>query len=184
VRRKAIHLAIVSYPAQLDATLEEIAQTLARGVDGTRVLERAQAHSDLRFLVRQWHLRQREVVTLDLIGHGAAGRLALGDELLFASDGTGLELADELAPFLSPRARVRLLGCGVGNVQSGGFDGGTLLRALECRLGAQRRVFAPTRALTTRDYLPSGLTPAALRALTGSTTHRRKHGRSKAVGNP
>ena len=82
--KRPLHLIIVSYPSRLDGTLEEIAQTLARGATHARVVERAQLASDLRFLLRLWHLRDREIRTVDLVGHGGGGRFKLGDELLFA----------------------------------------------------------------------------------------------------
>jgi hypothetical protein len=178
--KQPLHLIIVSYPSRLDATLEEIAHTLARGAGAERVVERAQQPSDLRFLIRQWHLRDRDVRTVDLVGHGGGGRFKLGDELLFASDGTGLELMDELKPFLSERATLRLLGCAVAQKDtplddSGSFDGGALMRQLEARLGGRRRVLAPTRVLFTIDYDVHGLSPRASRSLAGSTTPRRQH---------
>ncbi|MDP1822047.1 MAG: hypothetical protein Q8L48_02350 [Archangium sp.] len=148
-------------------------------------MERAQAHSDLRFLIRQWHLRDRDVRTVDLVGHGGGGRFKLGDELLFASDGTGVELVDELTPFLSERATLRLLGCSVAEKDTPlsvtrAFDGQSLLRQLDARLGSHQRVLAPTRALFTTDYGPHGLNSRAKRSLVGSTTARRQHhGRRK-----
>jgi hypothetical protein len=182
VVKKRLHLIIVSYPSRLDATLEEIAHTLARGATEARVVERAQEHSDVRFLIRQWHLRDREVHTVDLVGHGSGGRFKLGDELLFASDGTGLELVSQWRPFLSERATLRLLGCSVAEEErswsdSKTFHGRTLLEQLDARLGGSRRALAPSRALFTIDYDTSGLSPRAQRCLAGSTTPRRKHGR-------
>lgn len=180
--RQPLHLIIVSYPSRLDATLEEIAHTLARGATQARVVERAQEHSDLRFLVRQWHLRDRDVRTLDLVGHGSGGRFQLGDEVLFSSEGAGLDLVAELRPFLSERATMRLLGCAVAERDTpinamGTFDGRSLMRQLEARLGAQRRVLAPSRPLFTIDYGADGLSAQARRSLVSSTTPRRQHGR-------
>ena len=181
--RKRLHLIIVSYPSQLDATLEEIAHTLARGANEDRVVERAQEASHVRFLIRLWHFRDREVHTVDLVGHGGGGRFQLGDELLFASDGTGLRLIDEWRPFLSEQATLRLLGCSVAERERSLsdariYDGPTLLKKLHARLGARRRVLAPTRALSPLDYGLSGLSPKAQRCLSGSTTPRRKNGRT------
>ncbi|MDP2272127.1 MAG: DUF4347 domain-containing protein [Archangium sp.] len=181
--KKRLHLIIVSYPSQLDAMLEEIAHTLARGANEDRVVERAQEASHVRFLIRLWHLRDREIHTVDLVGHGGGGRFQLGDELLFASDGTGLQLIDEWRPFLSEQATLRLLGCSVAERERSLsdariYDGPKLLRQLHARLGARRRVLAPTRALSPLDYGPRGLSPAARRSLSGSPTPRRKHGRS------
>ena len=180
--KRPLHLIIVSYPSRLDATLESIAHSLARGAHEERVIERAQEASDIRFHLRQWHLRDRDVHTMDLVGHGGGGRFQLGDELLFSSEGTGLELAEVWAPFLTTRATLRLLGCSVAQ-KDDAFDGRKLVRALERRLGGRRRVLAPTRALFTIDYRPDGLSMRARRSLTGSTNPGRKHGgKTKAGG--
>lgn len=170
---RRLHLIIVSYPSRLDATLEEIARTLAQGTNEERVVARAQAHSDVRYLVRLWHLRQREVHTLDLVGHGDGGRFKLGDELLFGGDGAGLELVEAWKPFLSERATLRLLGCAVGG-RRGTKDGKKLLAELDARLGGRRRALAPTRALFTIDYGAGGLSPRAERSLAGSRSISRR----------
>ena len=166
--KRGLHLIIVSYPSRLDATLETIAQTVARGANEERVVERAQDHSDVRYLVRLWHLRDREVRLVDLVGHGDGGRFRLGDEILLASDGTGLDLVEEWTPFLSKRATLRVLGCSVGGKTTGTFDGRLLLKKLHARLGGSRRVLAPTRSLFTFDYGTDGLSPRAARSLAGS----------------
>lgn len=176
--KQPLHLIIVSYPSRLDATLEKIAHTLARGAGEERVVERAQQASDVRYLIKLWHFRDREVHTVDLVGHGGGGRFKLGDELLFASDGTGLELVDGWTPFLSERATLRLLGCSVASESnSTAFDGPSLLQQLDARLGGQRRALAPTRTLFSIDYRADGLSPRAQRSLAGSTTPRSNHGR-------
>ncbi len=176
---RSLHLIIISYPSRLDAHLEEIARKVARGVSEARVVERAQRSSDLRFLIRRWHLRDRDVRTVDLVGHGSAGRFKLGDEILFDSDGRGLEVIEELTPWLSPRASLRLLGCDVANHArrpQGTWDGSALLAKLAGRLGAGRRVLAPTGPLYSSDYDDHGLTRRARACLTSSTTPRRPHG--------
>lgn len=176
MKQSPLHLIIVSYPSRLDATLEEIAHTLARGVTERRVVERAQAHSDLRFLVRLWHLRHRAVERLDLIGHGGPGRFKLGDELL-VSDDKGLEALSAVSPFLAPRATVRLLGCGVARGPRERPDL-NVLRRVAAALGPGHRVLSTTRTLFTIDYRPSGLRPSAARSLVCSPTPKRrsKHG--------
>ena len=176
--KKRLHLIIVSYPSRLDATLEEIAHTLARGATDDRVVERAQDASDVRYLVRLWHFRDREVRTIDLVGHGSSGQFKLGDELLFGSDGTGLHWLDEWRPYLSEQVTLRLLGCSVGGRGSNASAGRTLLKQLDARLGGRRRVLAPTRALMSIDYETGGLSARARRSLAGSTTPRRTHGRT------
>lgn len=169
--REPLHLIIVSYPSRLDATLEEIAHTLIRGASARRVVERAQEPSDVRFLVRQWHLRDRDVRTLDLIGHGGPGKFKLGDELLFG-EGSGLELIDEWRPWLPARATLRLLGCSVAGEEPEGHE---LLSKVASRLSPGSRVVAPTRALFTIDYAAGGLTSRASRCLKSSTTQGRPH---------
>jgi hypothetical protein len=167
--RRRLHLTIIGYPARLDATLETIARTLLRGSTEDRVVERAQQASDVRFLVRQWHFRDRALHGLDLVGHGEGGRFQLGDELLFGGDGAGLELVEQWRPFLHERATLRLLGCSVATRPGGR----ALLKQLQTRLGGRRRALAPTRPLFDFDYGPRGLTARALRCLAGSTTPRR-----------
>ncbi len=171
--KKRLHLIIVSYPSRLDATLEEIAHTIARGANEERVVERAQDHANVLHFIRLWHLRDRDVQEVDLIGHGAGGRFKLGDEVMFASDGTGLELIEQWKPYLSERATLRLLGCSVAAADSRTFDGQMLLKQIDARLGGSRRVLAPNRTLFNVDYGASGLEPRAERCLEGSTTPRR-----------
>lgn len=172
--KRRLHLIIVSYPSRLDATLEQIAHSLARGANDGRVVERAQRPADVRFLIKLWHFRGHEVRTVDLVGHGGAGRFKLGDELLFASDGTGLERVEGWKPFLSEHATLRLLGCTVALPGKKGRDGRALLRQLDARLGAGRRALAPTRMLRPADYLTGRLSTGARRSLEGSTTPRRQ----------
>lgn len=175
--KEPLHLIIVSYPSRLDATLEEIAHTLIRGANARRVVERAQEPSDVRFLIRLWHLRDREVRQVDLVGHGGPGKFKLGDALLFG-EGSGLSLVDEWRPFLSTRATLRLLGCSVAGEEPGGHE---LLSQVASRLSRSSRVVAPTRALFTIDYCASGLTPRASRCLKSSTTPGRyRHGSREA----
>lgn len=166
--KRRLHLIIVSYPSRLDATLEDIARTLARGANEDRVVERAQDHANVLHFIRLWHLRDREVRKVDLIGHGGSGRFQLGDQVMFASDGTGLELLEEWKPFLAERATLRLLGCSIAGKDSGTFDGQMLLKQIDARLGGSRRVLAPNRTLFNVDYGASGLKPRAERCLEGS----------------
>lgn len=172
MKRIPLHLIVVSYPSTLDATLEEIAHTLARGATDRRVVERAQAHTDLRYLVRLWHLRRRAVVLLDLIGHGAPGRFKLGDELL-VDDQQDLAALSAVAPFLAPRATVRLLGCGVARGPHERPDL-RVLRRVAAAFGPEHRVLATTRTLFTIDYGQGGLRPAAARTLVCSPTPKRR----------
>lgn len=158
----------------MDVCFEDITLRVAKGATEGRVVERAQKISDLRFLVRRWHLRDRDVRTVDLIGHGSPGRFKLGDELLFEGD-TGLECIDALRPFLSPRAALRLLGCDVAGATRV-ENGRALLSKLTARLGAARRAWAPTRPLFPHDYGAEGLLPSAKRVLVGGTTRGRHHG--------
>lgn len=110
-RRRALALAVVSYPSKLDSLFEDIALRLSRGVGADFAVERCQDPLELPFLVRRWKRRGYAVTRLDLHGHGAGGEFSLGDVVLFASDGTGYGLARQLGPQLAPGARLRLVGC-------------------------------------------------------------------------
>lgn len=79
---------------------------------------------------------------LDLFDHGREGRLRMGDPVLFdypAGGGavTGTDVAQQLKPYLSDTAQVRLLGCNTG----GGEQGRQLLLQLGEIFGAQRVVY-------------------------------------------
>lgn len=172
MRRTPLHLTIVSYPSRLDATLEAIVQTLARGVDDRHALERAEGPSDLRFHVRRWFLRQRSLTRLDVVGHGDVGKLQLGDELILAHPDTD-EMLEALSGTLAPRAEVRLLAC---SVLRDPERGETALRALQRALGPDRTLLAPTRSLLAHDFGPHGLTARAAKCLTAVKPTRRQHG--------
>ncbi|MEW5743535.1 MAG: hypothetical protein AB1938_31780 [Myxococcota bacterium] len=155
----------------MEALLEETALTLARHAGPDFVVERCQDPDDVLYLARLWKGRGYAIVRLDLHGHGAGGEFKLGDGLLFASDGTGYELARELGPTLAPKADVRLLGCrtateGVFAKADGKKrSGAKLLRDLTRLLGGGRRVWGTTGYLGPRDLEASGLSRRASRRL-------------------
>ncbi|MFZ5445942.1 MAG: DUF4347 domain-containing protein [Myxococcota bacterium] len=161
VKRKPVHLIVVSYPSALDATLEDIALRLASGAGPKRAVARAQTPADLVFQVRRWHRRNRDVSRLDLIGHGAPGQFSLGDEVIFSEDGLGDEVAHALRPFLHPRARVRLLGCSLAPEPAQRRWVARLGQAL----GPEIELQVPTRGLFVHDYGPEGLAPRARSSL-------------------
>lgn len=149
---RPLTLCVVSYPSAMEAVFEEIALRLAKDVSPEFVVERCQEPDDVVYLARLWQRRGFDIVRLDLHGHGAGGEFKLGDGMLFASDGTGYELAKELARHLTADADVRLLGCrtaseGVFPKKNGKkLSGAKLLRDLE-RLMPGRRVWGATNYL-------------------------------------
>lgn len=152
-RVRAITLCVVSYPARRESLFEEVVELLLRQATPDFVLERCQRPADVAFFAQRWVGRGRQIDRLDLIGHGGGGRFSLGDELLFASDGTGYEIAHALKGLLSARAELRLLGCrtatraGVLSASGVRHDGARLLCELQQILGGGRRV------LGTADYV-------------------------------
>jgi hypothetical protein len=170
--RPATTLAIISYPATMDSGLEAAAAHFAKLVGPAFALERCQDPSDLVFLAKRWKGRGRRIVRLDLHGHGDGGRFMLGDELLFASDGTGYDLANELGPQLDPGAQLRLLGCNVANEHHPKdprrFSGKKLLRDLQRLLGRQRRVFGTTDFFGPQHWGPEGLNDVGEALLKGA----------------
>lgn len=156
-------LAVVSYPSRLEDTFERMAVRCAAGVGADFALERCQEPDELLFLAGRWKDRGYAIERLDLYGHGDGGRFKLGDELLFASDGTGYRLAQRLGPKLAPRADVRLLGCRT--ALSRDFSGVKLLRDLERLLGRGRRAWGTTGYIGPAQCGPRGLTESAERLL-------------------
>lgn len=170
-RQRPLTLALVSYPSVLEPVFEETALKLARHVGPGFVVDRCQEADDVLYLARLWKNRGYALTRLDLHGHGAGGEFKLGDELLFASDGTGYALARALAESLAPKAALRLLGCrtateGVWPKPDGAKrSGGKLLRDLQRLLGEGRRVWGTAGYLGPRDLLGTGLTHRARRLL-------------------
>ncbi len=154
-------LAIISYPAVMDSHLEAAALHFAKLVGPSFALERCQEPDDLVFLVKRWRERGRRIVRLDLHGHGDGGRFTLGDAMLFASDGTGYDVAKALGRQLAPAAELRLLGCNVANEHHPKdprrFSGKKLLRDLQRLLGRQRRVLGTTDFFGSHHWGPGGL---------------------------
>lgn len=173
---RPLNLTIVSYPGRVERMFEEAVQRLLSGpaapgpggVGPEFVLERCQAPDEVVYLARLWKNRGRAIVRLDLVGHGAGGRFALGDGLLFASDGTGYPLARRLGPKLAPDGVLRLLGCHTAEEPGlGPFSGGRLLADLERLLGRRRRVLGTRGHLRPRHWGPGGLTPEGERLVRG-----------------
>jgi hypothetical protein len=164
----SLTLILVSYPARLEVSFEQAVERLARGTGPDLVLERCQQPKDALFLARRWKRRGRSIVRLDLVGHGDGGRFQLGDGLLFASDGTGYELARALGQQLAPAGVLRLLGCRTAlEPVLTRLSGARLLADLQRLLGRQRRVLGTTGYLGPGHWGPGDLTPEGERLLRG-----------------
>ncbi len=164
-------LTVVSYPGTLERFFEEVTARMLAAPHERHRVERCQEPADLVWLARKWKRRGYRVTRLDLVGHGDGGRFKLGDELLFAAEGTGLGLARRLGPLLAPGAAVRLLGCRTATVEreprSGRVlrSGRLLLRALERELRRGRTAWGTVHALYPAHFGPGGLVAAAEKRL-------------------
>ena len=152
-------LTIISYPSKLERIFEEATLHFAKLASPDFAVERCQDHDELVWLARLWKRRDQRITRLDLFGHGGGGRFALGDDVLFASDGTGYRVAKQLGPQLAPDAHLRLLGCRVArNDVVRKLDGRRLLRDLAVELGRERVVWGTTAFLGERHLGPTGFT--------------------------
>ena len=180
MHQRPMTLVVISYPSRLEALFEQAANHFARASAPDFAVERCQEPDDLVYLAKLWKNRGRSITRLDLHGHGDGGKFKLGDELLFASDGTGYGLAKKLGPKLAANAELRLLGCRTANEAERTAHSGTkLLRDLERLLGRQRRVLGTTGYLGPSHWGERGLTEAAEQLLLqGSGAARKAEPRS------
>lgn len=161
--KRPLSLAVVSYPSSLEPVFESIALRLAKDVAPGFVVERCQHPDDVPFLAQRWQRRGYAITQLDLYGHGAGGEFALGDDLMFASDGTGYTRARSLGPRLAPGARLRLLGCRTGMEAAlprrgtRRLSGPQLLRDLERLLRRGRTAWGTTGFLRPEHFGARGL---------------------------
>jgi Domain of unknown function (DUF4347) len=148
-----VHLVVISYPSRLDVRFEEAAFAVhaRRGQPG-RAFRRCQHPLQLRELVGDF---PEKVRLLDLMGHGAPGKLMLGDVDAVTPDPSSWGLLAALGEHLAPDAEVRLLGCDTGALQQG-YD---VLRGLSQALGG-RTVWGATAILVSGDWCAEGLLPA------------------------
>jgi hypothetical protein len=166
-------LVVISYPSRLEPVFEQAASHFARASAPDFAVERCQEPDELVYLAKRWKNRGRSIIRLDLHGHGDGGKFKLGDELLFASDGTGYGLAKRLGPKLAATAQLRLLGCHTASEAPRTPHSGTkLLRDLEKLLGRQRRVLGTTGYLGPHQWSARGLTDAAEALLVGTARAR------------
>ncbi|MCI0570316.1 MAG: DUF4347 domain-containing protein [Myxococcaceae bacterium] len=147
-----MHLVVISYPSRLDVRFEETAFAVHahRGQPG-RVFRRCQHPNQLRELAGDFPERVR---LLDLVGHGAPGKLTLGDADAVTPDPSSWHLLEALGEHLAPDADVRLLGCDTGTLQQG-YD---VLRGLSRALEG-RTVWGATAMLLSSDWCAEGLLP-------------------------
>lgn len=141
-----MHVTVISYTAQLDPGFEEVA---LRAVDGPgRRFLRAQRPSELVYALAA--IRQ-PIVRLDLYGHGAPGRLRLGDEVLVDADAAASGWLQGARASLAQAATLRLLGCETAL----GARGTRLLQTLADILDVE--VQGATGDLLPADFGPGGL---------------------------
>lgn len=120
--------------------------------DHTSKVVRCKTSEDVLRVVVNVALTEGVIDRLDLYDHAGPGGFWLGEELLFSHDGTGLALARMLRPFLTPDARVRLLGCKTAL----GEEGRRLLLSLRQELGGGVAVYGTLDRVTSEHLGPGG----------------------------
>jgi hypothetical protein len=102
--------------------------------------------------VREVAAANGPIDVLDIHDHGKRGHLRLGTGLLFHHEGAGLHLARALRPYLTPDARIRLLGCET----AVGDEGRRLLSMLRDELGGAIVIYG-TLATIVPDSFEEGV---------------------------
>lgn len=98
----------------------------------------------------------QRIDTLDILGHGSSGHQYLGAEVLFNVENgvlaKGQGIARGLRRFLTPDARMRLLGCW----NATGESGRALLLGLREEIGESVVVYGAISDLNAREKPPNG----------------------------
>jgi len=145
-----MHLTVISYCETLDLVFEHVALIANPLVAPEKhAFVRCQRPAQLYNAVASIG---RPVRLLDLYGHGAPGKLRLGDKELLDVRPRTWKVVAELEPLLAPDARIRLLGCNSA-VGEGGFR---LLHGLSAALSG-RLVLGMTADIWYQDFGPSGI---------------------------
>ncbi len=120
---------------------------------------RCQTAAELVQVVASTLAAAERIATLDLYDHGAPGIQNMGGQTkefrLFDFRGTGFEIAEQLAPYLTETGNLRLLGCDTANDE----NGRTLLRGLRERLGGERVVWGTIRHIRCPAFNEGGFDP-------------------------
>jgi hypothetical protein len=112
---------------------------------------RCQSPDEMLERVREHTAANGLLDRLDIVDHGRAGAMALGDHLLFRSDARpeteveGAEIALELRAHMSPFAQLRLLGCQTARGEEGRMLLFKLQRLLDPEIDGDRIVFGTIR---------------------------------------
>lgn len=127
-----LHLLVVGERTSPDDDIDPVAfQVTARG-DAPFVMRRCRSPHGLVKVVRDVVIERGMLIdTLDLYDHAAPDHARMGDGILFDIAGKGISILRSLRPFLTPDARVRLLGCETAR----GKEGQKLLKMLRDELG-------------------------------------------------
>jgi hypothetical protein len=146
----AIHLFVVGKEEPFGGPCKKALER-AKEIENEFLVRTCNSPTELLGVVREAVLLTgQRISTLDIFDHGAQGVQKLGNEVLFAASSppdpaalkSGAEIARRLSLFLTPDARVRLLGCKTAL----GATGQTLLLSLQREIGAAVVVFG-TNAL-------------------------------------
>lgn len=155
IDRAAVHLTVIAYPSNLQSVFEAV--VLRARPDARHRFARCQRPGQLRQVLANVGA---PVGLLDVYGHGAPGRLQLGDGMLLDGSTRAIRtLRAVIDPYLAAAAPVRLLACNT----AAGAIGREALHRLASVLG--RPVLGTTRAPVPSDFGPSGLRATAARSL-------------------
>lgn len=142
-----------------DADMDEVSKQLVQ-TDAFHT-RRCDAPLDLLEICEAVAVRHGKIGILDVYDHGNAGRMRLGNNILFASDENphselvGRAIASALSPFLDDTAHVRLLGCITAAPEA--KAGRLLLIKLARALGGRRIAFGTIMPLIRGNFSRYGL---------------------------
>ena len=134
----------------------------AMGATATVAIVRCESPDQMLECVRAHAAEHGAIDRLDIVDHGRAGAMALGDHLLFRSDPRseseveGAAVARELRPYLSTFAQLRLLGCQTARGEEGRMLLFKLQRLLDPEVDGDRIVFGTIRRLRPVHFADDG----------------------------
>lgn len=140
-----LHLLVVGERTSPDDDIDPVAdQVTARGGDPF-VMRRCRSPHALVKVIRDVVIERGMLIdTLDLYDHAARDHVRMGDATLFDIAGKGVSILRSIRPFLTPDARVRLLGCETAQ----GEEGRELLKMLCKELGGGVVVYGTLGTIT------------------------------------
>lgn len=144
------HLLVLSDDGSGDSEADDVLATVEP--EGAFRVARCGSPGELIRTVATAALAGGVIDTLDLFAHGGPGHLWMGNEVLFEHGGGGLPMARWLRPYLTPDARVRLLGCKTAL----GEEGRGLLLGLQREIGGGIVVYGTVTRVTVEEFHERG----------------------------